>query len=403
MVQLFKLIQGLSHVPDVPILILSDPGLGKSATVYQLGEVLQKKVEMKSGNKMDPTDLNAIPYVVHPTLKEAREFADAVDHKNGEAEMHYAVPPFIKTLQENPGSILFFDEITTCPANIQAAMLSIIQDCKAGEFEIPRSTIRIAAGNYSNIIGTVRMSLALMNRFCIIHHKFDVDYFCEGLVSGFQNFEYSKLNPKESRKKKELDYRIMVSKFLKKYPDYGHCMPEDIINETDVSFPTPRTWEKLCQAMAVLDDNGDEFNKIIIDGLVGPEVGNLFRIFLSETERFNFDISSYVGRERELKLPHPNQHDEVNQIMSSLMFYFKDEPGKYLPLWKQMFNVLHNKDNKYGKYTGYDNFIMKYLMSSVQIMSRARILDAKEAKALAADVDDWNEMAGLSAGMLTQQ
>jgi hypothetical protein len=68
-----------------------------------------------------------------------------------------------------------------------------------------------------------------------------------------------------------------------------------------------------------------------------------------------------------------------------------------------MFNVLHNKDNKYGNYTGYDNFIMKYLMSSVQIMSRAHVLDAKEAKALSADIDDWNEMAGLSAGMLTQQ
>jgi hypothetical protein len=42
-------------------------------------------------------------------------------------------------------------------------------------------------------------------------------------------------------------------------------------------------------------------------------------------------------------------------------------------------------------------------MSSVQIMSRAHVLDAKEAKALSADIDDWNEMAGLSAGMLTQQ
>lgn len=383
MVQLFKLLHGLSHVEDLPILILSEPGLGKSSTVYQVAEVLQKHLEMKAGNKMDPTDLNALPYTVDVTVNGDTNAANKTNR-----EVRYAAPSFVRTLNENPGSILFFDEITTCPASIQAAMLSIIQDCQAGEYTIPHSTIRIAAGNYGNIVGTHQMSLALMNRFCIIHYDFDVDYFRKGIVSGFQNQEYAIITAGEERVKKELNYRIAIADFLGKNPIYGEKVPEDIINKTDVSFPTPRAWTNLAKALAVLDKNDDEYIKIIIDGLIGPEAGHLFRTYLKETKRFEFDISKYFNDVKSFKLPNPDAHDEAFQIISSFMFYFKDRTQELIPLFKQILKVYH--DN------GYDNFIAEYLMSAIRTLSRKSLLTSELAIELSKEVPDWNELASLS-------
>jgi hypothetical protein len=121
-------------------------------------------------------------------------------------------------MKSHPDGILFFDEITTCSPVIQVALLSIIQDCQFGEFEIPKTIYRVATGNYNNITGTHNMSLALMNRFCHIFYDVDIEFFLDGFLSEFNNYETAKINIKEEHIDKEHHYRSAVVNFVKKHP-----------------------------------------------------------------------------------------------------------------------------------------------------------------------------------------
>ena len=77
------------------------------------------------------------------------------------------------------------------------------------------------------------------------------------------------------------------------------------------------------------------------------------------------------------------------------MYLMKEDPVKYKELWKRVINVLHNKDNKYGDYTGYNNFIVQYLNAGMRLIVDP-IKEVKDQSAilkeLNAEIDDWNEL-----------
>ena len=182
--QLFKLLFGLYHT-KIPTMIWGNPGGGKTSTVTFLGKTLGMPTEIRSGNKSDPTDFSGIPYLIEGK------------GEGSEKTLKFSEPKYVQIMKGSPDGILFFDEITTCSPVIQVALLSIIQDCQFGEFEIPRTIYRVAAGNYNNITGTHNMSLALMNRFCHIFYDMDINFFMDGFVSGWQNYEEAKINKEE--------------------------------------------------------------------------------------------------------------------------------------------------------------------------------------------------------------
>ncbi|MCL2441214.1 MAG: AAA family ATPase, partial [Treponema sp.] len=136
--QLYKLLYGLYHT-KVPTMIWGNPGGGKTSTVNFIGKNLNVPTVIRSGNKSDPVDFSGIPYLI-----------DCVSAEGGKA-LRYSEPKYVQIMKESPNGILFFDEVTTCSPVIQVALLSIIQDCQFGEFEIPKSIFRVAAGNYNNI------------------------------------------------------------------------------------------------------------------------------------------------------------------------------------------------------------------------------------------------------------
>lgn len=389
-VSMFKILHGMSYT-GIPTLLLGDPGIGKSAIVRYLGQVKNVPTFVKSANKLTDVEVMGIPYTYDAKIED-----DATGAEKYTKDLRYSLPKYIKELQKNPNGILFFDEITTAPESIQTMLLTIIQDCEFNEFQIPKSTFRVAAGNYNNVIGTKQMSLALMNRFANFHIDFDVDAFCDGFTSGWTDYEEAIINEnKDEILKKDLKYRNVIAKFLKSHKDYGHKMPEDIVDRTDISFPTPRSWENVAIALSILDGNDDEYVKTIINALVGPECGLLFFNFMKTENVFEMDLNEFIGREDQFKIPDPNKHDQVHYIMKSIMYLMTKDSKKYLPLWKVITNTLHNKDKKYGNYIGYDNYIMKYINAAVQLILNS-IEDINEKskiiKNLYAEIDDWNDL-----------
>ena len=361
--QLFKLLYGLYHC-NIPVCVFGNPGKGKTATIKHLGEVLQVPCELVSGNKLDPTDLSGIPYL------------DEVKTKSGKLKKitKYSKPKYVRRLSKCSNGILFFDEISTCPASIQVALLSIIQDCEFGEYSIPKTTFRVCAGNYTNVLGNHDISLAFHNRCVNLFIKSDIERYCKGIVSGFRNYEYAVINTLDEQKAKDIQYRVAVSDFLMQNPKFlPEDLPEDLTDLKSVAFPTERSWENVVKVLSVLDGNTSDYLQEIIDGLIGLEASRAFRRYLEKTDRF-INLLDYIGKESKLILPHPEKHDESMHMMESITNLINEDPRKYCKLLCRIINILHNKNKLYGQYIGYDGWIVKFLLQCIESLDEKQLL-----------------------------
>jgi predicted metal-dependent peptidase len=202
----------------------------------------------------------------------------------------------------------------------------------------------------------------------------DIDFFTDGFVSDFKNYETAKINSKEDRINKENHYRLAVVKFVKDHvaDKYLDAFPTDgaVSDPHEFAYPTPRSWEMVVKILSVLDENEPEYLEELVKGCIGETAGNLFIKFIENYKGLEIDIPGFVGREEEFRLPRPDRHDHVSQIMASVVFYLEHDPEKYMELWIQVVNVLHNENNTYGNYASYDGIIMKYLYSNMQLLLR---------------------------------
>ena len=379
---LYKILYGL-YQTKVPTMIWSNPGCGKTSTIKQLGRDLGVSTMLISGNKSDPTDFSGIPY-----LSEQRDSGGIVTG----TIMKYSEPKYVRVANKNPNSILFFDELTTCPAAIQTPLLSIIQDGEFGEFTIPDTTWRVAAGNYNNITGTHNMSLALMNRFVHIFYKADAEMFINGIVNDFSVQEKPIVNSPEDVVNKTLKYRLAVRNFIKDNPQYLDQFPEEgEINEpNEVAYATPRSFELVTKIMAYLDENDRDYLEALIYGTIGEAVGQLFLTYLEDYTELNINLPQYLGKENEFVLRNPNRHDEVFQVVASMVYYLNVNPQRYFNLWVRVFNVVANKDKKYGDYPGYDNFIIKHIMQNINMLFQKGVLNGSKLASLKSKLDCYD-------------
>jgi MoxR-like ATPase len=377
---LFKVLHGMYHA-GIPTMVFSEPGMGKTASIRHLAKTLNKKMKKMASSLITDVEVMGLPFT---------------EEKNGKKEVSFSVPEYIQDLNDNPGSILFFDEITTAPVSIQKMLLTLIQDCELNTFTIPESTFRVAAGNYANIHGSETMSLALMNRMASFHWDFDMDEFLEGWISGWTNYEYAEITTdKEQLEKKYLDYHKIIYDFLKTHRDCGHRMPEEIINREDVSYCSPRSWDNLCRALCVLDKNDDEYIQCIIEGIIGPYAGLLFFNYMKKQKTFDIDLTSYYGKEDELVLPDPNKADQVYFIVKLTMMLLSMDPNKWQNLWIRVMNLVYNKDKKFGDYLEFDTLRMKSVTGAVDLLLNQDIQMHEKQKIirkLAEEVDDWNDL-----------
>ena len=377
--QLYKLLYGLYHT-KVPTMIWGNPGGGKTSTINFLGNTLGIPTEIRSGNKSDPTDFSGIPYLIDGSSED------------GGKVLKFSEPKYVQIMKDNPNGILFFDEITTCTPVIQVALLSIIQDCQFGEFEIPKTIYRVAAGNYNNITGTHNMSLALMNRFCHIFYDMKIDFFMDGFVSGWQNYERCKINNPEDQTDKVIKYRVTAADFIKEHPEFLNAFPNSgaVSDPHEFAYPTPRSWEMVVKILSVLDENEPQYIEELIKGCIGESAGSFFTGFFKNHQGLGIDIPGFVGQEDKFRLPHPERHDHVSRIMASVVYYLEQDPKKYMELWIQVINVLHNEKNIYGKYGSYDGIIMKYLYSNIKLLLKSKTLNPKDLKEFSKRIACYN-------------
>lgn len=141
---------------NIPGLIMSNPGMGKTSTVEKYCEVHNYNLVTVVASQYSPDDILGLQSMQGGKL--VRLTPAWFDH--------------LMSLQSDPknGTILFLDEITTCDEFLQAPLLNLIFNKSLGIHKLPDTVKIISAGNYeSNLNGAFHMTAPLVNRFLILN------------------------------------------------------------------------------------------------------------------------------------------------------------------------------------------------------------------------------------------
>jgi hypothetical protein len=417
-VPLFKLLAGF-YATKIPVIVWSDPGLGKTATVEFLAKVFgiidfvdyldklrEDKID-KEGFLTEEQEEDLISEAVmslrgkrvfiHKNASQMTEYeTGGIAHLDKNNNAKISAPSYIKLLQTK-GGILFIDEISRAPESTQNMLLSLVQEGICNEFHISKQTFSVMCGNYDNDVGSGVISLAMSNRCANVHLEYDPIAHCDGWESGWMNYEQPIIETdSEKILQKETYYVRQCCDFIRAHTDAGHNMPKDIVVKEDVSWPSPRTWELVTKALAILDANDDLYVETIIRSIVGVSAGTLFFKFLKNKKQvLEIDLTQYVGKENTIRFPDPNKHDQVYHIVKQSMYLLSKNPKKFKDLAISVMNLCHNKDDKFGKYSSYDGFPTEYLKSVLQVLLNEAESSAEKSKVaieLNKRIDDWQEL-----------
>jgi MoxR-like ATPase len=108
-----------------PVFIWGPPGIGKSTLVQQFADSLGLPCVSLLGSQLAPEDIMGVPQIC-----------------NGVSQF---CPP--KMIARKEPYCLFLDELNACSQEVQKAFYSLIHEHRIGEYELPKGSIVIGAGN----------------------------------------------------------------------------------------------------------------------------------------------------------------------------------------------------------------------------------------------------------------
>lgn len=224
---------------NVPVMLIGDPGVGKSALARLVADKLGRNLQTLIGSTLDPTDIGGMPVV-------------RIDGKGIDRIPLTA----IKKLCTDPG-ILFLDEIACAPPAVQAAMLRLILERVAGDLELHPETRVLAATNPpEQSPGGSDLSAPLIGRVMLLHlrpsHDEVLEFF-EGLGDG-DNSSFGQALRAESR---DFAATARVAADLLEID-----IPQDA-NGGNRPWGAPRAWERVVRARAAAVSNGINSKKTL--------------------------------------------------------------------------------------------------------------------------------------------
>jgi hypothetical protein len=224
-----------------PMMIWGLPGLGKTDSVYDVGQAIGYTIIIVYASDYDAVDAKGYPF-------------------NNNGVTSYARPPWFPA--KGCGKvIIFLDEIVQAPQPVQVCFSRLAKEGVIGDLALPSGDgdecIVVAAGNqHTARAGSHRMPTHLADRFAHFELVPDRDLF----------IDWARAN--------EVDERVPA--FLQFKPD---CFYQFDAKQAEYAYPTARSWAKVSDLISDLPSDDSAMIQLMVGGKVGQGVGLDFASF----------------------------------------------------------------------------------------------------------------------------
>ncbi len=221
---------------DESVLLLSSPGLGKSDIVRSAAADAGLECRSLLGTQIAPEDVSGVPKI--------------------DGDRSVFCPPRILLPESDEPFCLFLDELPAASPDVQKAFYALLLERRIGEFNLPKGTWVVAAGNRAEDRALVRtISSALVNRVLILHVRAD----------NAEWINWARAN----------NVRSEIIAFIAAVPDaLMRTAPAE-----PVPFSTPRAWASLSASLDLAEKAGlitDEVRRALAYGKISAGDASLF-------------------------------------------------------------------------------------------------------------------------------
>ncbi|CAL9599691.1 AAA family ATPase [Streptomyces sp. enrichment culture] len=249
----------LAVTANQPVLLWGEPGIGKSAGLGQLAAGLGLPLETVIASVHEPSDFAGLP---------------VVGDDPATTGVPMAPPDWAVRLARTGHGLLFFDELSSAPPAVQAALLRVVLERRVGSLALPESVRIVAAANPpSSAADGWHLSPPLANRFVHLHWTHDPRTVARGMAGTWPECGVPVVDPARVPGA-VARARGAVSGFLTARPGLVHHLPDDA-ESRGRAWPSPRTWEMALRllAAAYATGAGREALAAALTGAVGEGAG----------------------------------------------------------------------------------------------------------------------------------
>ncbi|GII57129.1 ATPase AAA [Planotetraspora thailandica] len=242
-----------------PVLLWGEPGIGKSAGLERLASGLGVPLETVIASVHEPSDFAGLPIVGDDPATTG---------------VPMAPPDWAVRLVRAGRGLVFFDELSSAPPAVQAALLRVVLERRVGSLVLPEQVRIVAAANPpSSAADGWHLSPPLANRFVHLRWTHDPRTVARGMAGVWPHVpipvvEPARVNGALARA------RGAISGFLTARPGLVHLMPDDAEGRGG-AWPSPRTWEMALRLLAVAHacGAGKEAVATALVGAIGEGAG----------------------------------------------------------------------------------------------------------------------------------
>ncbi|MGW2476014.1 AAA family ATPase [Streptomyces sp. NPDC001665] len=250
---------GLAVTANQPVLLWGEPGIGKSAGLEQLAAGLGLDLETVIASVHEPSDFAGLP---------------VVGDDPATTGVPMAPPDWAVRLARKGQGLLFFDELSSAPPAVQAALLRVVLERRVGSLKLPDAVRIVAAANPpSSAADGWHLSPPLANRFVHLHWTHDPRTVARGMAGTWPEAPVPVVDPARTAGA-VARARGAVSGFLTARPGLVHHLPADAEGRGR-AWPSPRTWDMALRLLAAgyATGTGRDAVAAALTGAVGDGAG----------------------------------------------------------------------------------------------------------------------------------
>ena len=230
----------LAVAANLPVLLWGEPGIGKSATLAQLAAGMGMPIETVIASIHEPSDFSGLPII-----------GDDPAHQG----VPMAPPDWAVRIARHGRGLLFFDELSSAPPAVQAALLRVVLERRVGSLQLPDQVRIVAAANPpASAADGWHLSPPLANRFVHLHWTHDPRIVARGLAGTWPAVTVPTVKPERATTALARS-RGIVAGFLTARPGLAHQLPTDA-QARGGAWPSPRTWEMALRLLTFADACG---------------------------------------------------------------------------------------------------------------------------------------------------